>query len=183
MAVLSSMIAYGVMSLLMTATPLAMTGCGFDAVAAGQVIQWHVLGMFGPSFFTGHLITRFGLYNVMITGVLLLAACVGISLSGIEFINFSVALLLLGVGWNFLFIGATTMITELHAPAERAKTQAANDLLVFGATATSSFLSGTLLHYFGWTTVNMVAMPFIGVALLLTVLLSVRSFRSARRLS
>ena len=180
-AVLASMIAYGVMSLLMTATPLAMTGCGFDAVDAGQVIQWHVVGMFAPSFFTGHLITRFGVYNVMICGVILLASCVGIALSGLSFLHFSAGLLLLGIGWNFLFVGATTMVTELHKPAERAKTQATNDLLVFGATATSSFMSGSLLHYFGWTTVNTVALPFIVVALLLTVLLSVRSFRAARR--
>lgn len=180
-AVLASMIAYGVMSLLMTATPLAMIGCGFEAVDAGQVIQWHVLGMFGPSFFTGHLISRFGLYNVMSFGALLLAACVGISLSGLEFVNFSVALLLLGVGWNFLFVGATTMITELHTPAERAKTQAANDLLVFGATATSSFLSGALLHSYGWATVNYVAVPFIVVALGLTVMLGINSLRASRQ--
>lgn len=180
-AVMSSMIAYGVMSLLMTATPLAMVGCGFEAVDAGQVIQWHVLGMFGPSFFTGHLIARFGLYNVMVTGALLLAACVGISLSGLEFVNFSVALLLLGIGWNFLFVGATTMITELHTAAERAKTQAANDLLVFGATAVSSFLSGALLHKYGWATVNVVAIPFIAVALVLTVMLGIHSLRTSRR--
>lgn len=180
-AVASSMIAYGVMSLLMTATPLAMTGCGFDDRAAGHVIQWHVVGMFAPSFVTGHLIARFGLYNVMITGALLLAACVGFALSGIDFVNFSVGLLLLGIGWNFLFIGATTMVTELHTPSERAKTQAANDFLVFGATATSSFLSGTLLHYFGWTTVNLVALPFIAAALFVTVLLAVQSIRATRR--
>ena len=182
-AVLASMIGYGVMSLLMTATPLAMIACGFAAVDASRVIQWHVLGMFGPSFFTGHLIARFGLYNVMTVGGLLLAACVGISLAGIDFMNFSVGLLLLGVGWNFLFVGSTTMITEVHTPAERAKTQAANDLLVFGATATSSFLSGALLDAYGWTTVNYVALPFIVVAIALTSLLGIRSMRAARQTS
>ena len=119
-AVSASMIAYGVMSLLMTATPLAMIGCGYADVQAGTVIQWHVVGMFAPSFITGHLITRFGLRNVMMAGAGMLVLCLIVSMNGIEFVNFWSGLFLLGVGWNFLFVGATTMLTTVHTPAERA---------------------------------------------------------------
>lgn len=159
-AVIASMIAYGVMSFTMTATPLAMVACGFQHVQAGTVIQWHVLGMFGPSFFTGHLIARFGLYRVMLVGAALLAVSAGIAIAGVDFANFWAALLLIGVGWNFLFVGATTLLTQAHTPSERAKTQAANDFLVFASTASASFLSGKLLHAFGWETINLLTLPF-----------------------
>jgi MFS family permease len=157
-------IAYAVMSLLMTATPLAMLSCNFIDADAGLVIQWHVIGMFGPSFFTGDLINRFGLYRVMFIGVVLMMAAPLLDLQGIAFGNFLGALLLVGLGWNFVFIGATTLLTRVHNPAERAKTQAANDFLVFGATAMASFLSGALLHSFGWQVVNFVALPLVAVA-------------------
>ena len=179
-AVLSAMIGYGVMSLVMTATPLAMVACNFPDVDAGYVIQWHVLGMFAPSFFTGHLIARFGLYQIMLTGAAMLAACVALTLSGIEFINFWLGLILLGLGWNFLFIGATTLLTRVYTPAERAKTQAANDFLVFAATATASFLSGKLLHAYGWATVNYMAVPFIVLVTIVVVWLALRH-RAERR--
>lgn len=172
--VLSGMIGYGVMSLVMTATPLAMIACNFADADAGFVIQWHVLGMFAPSFFTGHLIARFGLIQVMLCGAAMLAACVGLTLSGIDFVNFWLGLILLGLGWNFLFIGATTLLTTVYTPAERAKTQAANDFLVFGATATASFLSGKLLHTYGWETVNYTAVPFIILVTIAVVWLAVR---------
>ncbi len=176
------MLAYGVMSLLMTATPLAMLGCGFVDADAGQVIQWHVIGMFGPSFFTGTLISRFGLHRVMLTGVALLLAAPIIDLQGIAFLNFWGALLIVGLGWNFVFIAATTLLTEVHSPAERAKTQAANDFLVFGTTATASFLSGTLLHLFDWQVINWAAIPLVFVAFAL-VIWSMRGGRTGPRIA
>ena len=159
-AVITSMIGYAVMSFTMTATPLAMVACGFQHVQAGTVIQWHVLGMFAPSFFTGHLIAKFGLYRVMLVGATLLAASAGIAVAGVDFANFWAALLIIGIGWNFLFVGATTLLTQAHTPSERAKTQAANDFLVFASTATASFLSGKLLYLFGWETINLLTLPF-----------------------
>ena len=172
-AAMASMIGFGVMSLIMTATPLAMIACGFQHTDAGTVIQWHVLGMFGPSFFTGHLITRFGLPKVMGTGVLALVACLAFTLSGLDMANFWAGLLLLGIGWNFLFIGGSTLLTQAYSPAERAKTQAAHDFLVFGTTASASALSGVLLSHYGWDTVNVIAAPFIvmvaGVVLVLAL--------------
>lgn len=170
------MVAYAVMSLLMTATPLAMLSCNFIDADAGMVIQWHVVGMFAPSFFTGDLINRFGLYRVMFVGVLLLAAAPLLDLQGIAFGNFLGALLLVGLGWNFVFIGATTLLTKVYSPAERAKTQAANDFLVFGATASASFLSGALLHNYGWQVINYAALPMVAIAgaLILWAMLSER---------
>src|SRR5258708_30121884 len=129
-AVLAAAIAYGVMSLLMTATPLAMGLCGHPYSAAATVIGWHVIGMFGPSFFTGSLIKRFGVLQVMAAGTLLLYAVVAIALSGISVPHFWVALVLLGVGLDFLYISLTTLLTEAGTPAERAKTQGANDLIL-----------------------------------------------------
>ena len=170
-AVGSSMLAYGVMALLMTATPLAMIGCGFEDKYAGYVIQWHVIGMFAPSFFTGHLINRFGLSQIMLSGAVILSVCLVVSMSGLSFGHFSVSLLLLGLGWNFLFVGGTTLLTQVHSVAERGKVQATNDFLVFGTTATASFLSGKLLHSYGWDTVNHVAVPFVAVSVLLATAL------------
>ena len=162
-AALAAAIGYGVMNLLMTATPLAMGICGHPYSAAATVIGWHVIGMFGPSFFTGSLIKRFGVAQVMLAGAMILFVCVGIALSGISIAHFWFALVLLGLGWNFLFIGGTTLITEASAPAERAKTQGANDLIIFVVMATSSFTSGLLLETNGWQVLNYLALPFIAV--------------------
>ena len=164
-AAASSALAFGVMNLLMTATPLAMQGCGFDTAAAGTVIEWHALGMFAPAFVTGHLIQRLGLLNVMATGAVLLFACAGFTLSGEAMVNFWAGNLLLGVGWSFLFVGATTLITDGHRPAERAKVQGLNEFLTYATTATTSFLSGKTLFLGGWTTVNLIALPMIGLSL------------------
>ncbi|WP_119458322.1 MFS transporter [Rhodospirillaceae bacterium SYSU D60014] len=153
-AALGGMVGYGMMSLVMTATPLAMVACAHSFRDAAFVIQWHVLGMFAPSFFTGHLIARFGVMNIMLTGVALLAGCVMVNLSGTDVLQFWVALVLLGLGWNFLYIGSTTLLTESYQPAERAKVQALNDFLVFGSVAASSFSSGALQNQFGWEAVN-----------------------------
>ena len=162
-AVLAAAIGYGVMSLLMTATPLAMGICGHPYSAAATVIGWHVIAMFGPSFFTGSLIKRFGLMQVMFAGAIILYVCVGIALSGIDIPHFWFALVLLGIGWNFLFIGGTTLLTEACTPPERAKTQGANDLIIFIVMATTSFSSGVLIEKNGWQVLNYLALPFITV--------------------
>lgn len=163
-ALLSGMIGYGVMSLVMTATPIAMIGCGFQFPDAALVIQWHILGMYAPSFFTGHLIARFGLVRVMGTGAALLFVCCGINLAGIAEANFWAANMLLGVGWNFLFVGATTLLTRTYVAEERAKVQAFNDFTIFGTSMVSSFSSGALLAGFGWSTVQYAVIPAVCIA-------------------
>ena len=163
-AVLAAMVAYGVMSLVMTATPIAMLDCGHEFVAAAFVIQWHSLGMFAPSFFTGHLITRFGLARIMLIGAVLLLACCLINLAGLAMINFWTANVVLGVGWNFLFIGATTLLTRTYSVEEKAKVQALNDFLVFGTVAVSAFASGALLSGVGWAWVQVAMLPFVAIA-------------------
>jgi MFS family permease len=173
----AGMLAYGMMSLVMTATPLAMLGCGMPFEDAAFVIQWHALGMYAPSFVTGHLIDRFGATTVMLTGVMLLALCAATALSGVALAQFWLALLLLGIGWNFLFIGSTALLTGAYVQAERAKTQAANDFLIFGMVALSSFSSGVLLDGFGWGAVNLVILPFAGAILIL--LLAYRRWHGA----
>ncbi len=165
-AVLGGMIGYGVMNLMMTATPLAMTAHRLPFGDTAMVIQWHVVGMFAPSFFTGSLIDRFGVLWIMLSGVALMFACIAIALSGFEFLYFLAALLLLGVGWNFLFIGGTTLLTECYGPGEKAKVQAANDFLVFGTVAAASLSSGALLHFFGWHAVLYGALPFLALTAL-----------------
>ncbi len=162
-AVTGSALGYGVMSLLMTATPLAMGLCGHAYSSAALVIEWHVIGMFAPSFFTGSLIKRFGVLGVMFAGATLEALCVGIALSGILVANFWWALTLLGVGWNFLYVGGTTLLTECYHPSEKAKAQGMHDFLVFLTTATSSFSSGLLMNSNGWQMLNYAAMPVIAV--------------------
>jgi predicted MFS family arabinose efflux permease len=163
-ALLCGMVGYGVMSLVMTATPIAMIGCGFVFTDAAFVIQWHILGMYAPSFVTGHLIARVGLAPVLLTGAVLLLVCCGINLAGIAEGNFWAANLLLGVGWNFLFVGATTLLTRTYRPEERAKVQALNDFTIFGTSTLSAFSSGALLAGFGWSTVQMTVLPFVVVA-------------------
>jgi len=164
-AVLGAIVAYGVMVLLMTVTPVAMIACGHDFADATFVIQWHVLGMFAPSFFTGHLIRRFGILAIMASGALLLAACCAVALSGLAVTNFWIALALLGLGWNFLYVGATTLLTEVHTSAERAKVQGANEFMVFGVAGVDSFFSGNLHFYFGWETLNLIALAPAAAAL------------------
>jgi MFS family permease len=155
---------YGVMNLLMTSTPLAMGFCGHPYAAAASVIAAHVIGMFGPSLFTGSLIQRFGVLNVMLAGVVAMFVCVAIALSGQLYFHFWVSLALLGVGWNFMYVGGTTLLTEACRPSEKAKTQGANEIFVFCTMATSSFASGVLVNSAGWNTLNYVALPFITIA-------------------
>ena len=163
-AAMSAAIGYGVMNLLMTATPLAMRLCGHPYSAAASVIGWHVVGMFGPSLFTGNLIRRFGVLQVMAAGALIFYAVVAIALSGISVPHFWVALVLLGIGWNFLYIGGTTLLTDACSPAERAKTQGANDSIIFLTMMITSFGSGVLIDAKGWEVLNWLALPFITVA-------------------
>ncbi len=161
-SVLSAMIGYGVMAMIMTATPLAMTkGSGYPFSDAAFVIQWHALGMFAPSFITGSLIKRFGSVQIIFTGILLNFICIAINISGTELINYWSALVLLGVGWNFMFVAGTTMVTETYQPAEKAMVQGINDFLVFGTAAMSSLLSGILQTSFDWETVNLSAVPLL----------------------
>jgi predicted MFS family arabinose efflux permease len=167
-AILGGMIGYGVMVLVMTATPLAMLGHHHHFEDSAFVIQWHALGMFVPSFFTGALIARFGVLNVMLAGAALLAGCVAINLLGTDVVEFWAALVLLGIGWNFLYIGASTLLTAGYQPAERAKVQASNDFMVGIAVAASSFSSGALYSHFGWQSVNYGVIPLIGVSLIAT---------------
>ncbi len=145
---------YGVMNLLMAATPIAMQQCGLPFSDAAFVLQWHVIGMFAPGFFTGHLIKRFGALAVMGVGVVLMLLCVVIALSGIELHQFLVALFLLGLGWNFLFTGSTTLALEAFEPAEKDKAQAALNFFVFATLALSSFASGALVTTKGWDLLN-----------------------------
>ncbi len=164
-AALCSLVSYTMMSLLMTATPLAMQFCGFGFGDSAQTIQWHVLGMFAPSFFTGHLMKRFGTLNVMAAGALLIALCAVSNIQGVLLVNFWVGAILLGIGWNFLFLGGTTLVTEIHTPAEKAKTQAAHDFTVFSGVALSAMLSGVLHDAFGWQSMNYAVLPFLAAAL------------------
>ena len=179
-AALAGMFGYGVMNLLMTATPLAMQICEHPFAAAATVIQWHVFGMFFPSFFTGNLIARFGALRIILIGTLLNVICIGIALSGVEVLNFQLALLLLGVGWNFMYIGGTALLTEVYRPAERNKTQALNDFLVFGTVALASLGSGKLLYHWGWDFVPLSALPFILIAGLAVVWLMLQKRRAVR---
>ena len=160
-AVASAAISYGVMNFLMTSTPIAMNICGHPYKAATFVISSHVIGMYLPSFFTGGLIRRFGALPVMLAGALLNAASIGVALSGVAVAEFWAALMLLGVGWNFLFIGATTLLTETYRPEERAKAQGVNDSAIFIMMALSSFASGMIVTGPGWDSVNYAAAPLV----------------------
>jgi len=163
-AVLGSVVGYVVMSFLMTVTPIAMKECDFTFGDSAIVIQGHVLGMFAPSFFTGHLIARFGAINVMTAGAALLAAAIGTSLAGIDFMNFLVGMTLVGIGWNFLFIGGTTLLTTCYQPAERAKVQGTNDFIVYACITMGVLASGALQHAVGWMAVNLLMiLPVVAV--------------------
>jgi MFS family permease len=164
-AATTGMLSYGVMMLVMTATPVAMIAHGFTVGDSSWVIQWHALAMFVPSFFTGHLISRFGVERIAAAGMILLLGAGLAGLMGIGFGHFAIGLILLGLGWNFGFIGATTMLTGTYEPAERNKAQGLNDLLIFVTTALSSLAAGTLLSAVGWDAVNYAVFPMVALAL------------------
>ena len=160
-AVACGVASYSMMNMVMTSAPLAMVLCNHSIKDSALGLQWHVLGMFLPSFFTGSLIARFGVERVIVAGFALLMVSAGVSMSGITIAHFWTGLVLLGLGWNFSFIGATTMVTACHRPNERNRVQSFNDFLVFGAMAIGSFSSGTLLEVYGWATVNEVVFPVV----------------------
>lgn len=163
-AMLCAMICYALMNLVMTSTPLAMIDCGFVTDDAAEIVSIHVLAMFAPSFFTGGLIARFGAVRIISLGLAALAFCAIVAISGVTFVHFGIALALLGVGWNFGFIGATAMLTEAHRPEERAKVQGLNDFLMFGLVTIASFSSGALMAGVGWKAVNFAALPVLAIA-------------------
>lgn len=169
-AVICGMVSYALMNLVMTSTPLAVVGCGFEKDNAADVVTAHVLAMFIPSFFTGHLIARFGVEKILAAGLVILAAGGAVALQGVQLENFFIALILLGIGWNFGFIGATSMLAGAHEPHERGRMQGLNDLLVFGGVTFASLASGGLMNCSGgsaqqgWSAVNMAMVPFLALA-------------------
>ncbi|MFW2542630.1 MFS transporter [Primorskyibacter sp. 2E107] len=169
-AVICAMVSYALMNLVMTSTPLAVVGCGFEQNTAADVVSAHVIAMFLPSFFTGHLIARFGVEKILATGLVILAGAGAVALSGVALENFFIALVLLGLGWNFGFIGATTMLAGAHEAHERGRMQGLNDLLVFGGVTFASLASGGLMNCSGgtaqegWTAVNLAMAPFLVLA-------------------
>jgi len=169
-AVICGMVAYSLMNLVMTSTPLAVVGCGFTKNNANDIVSAHVLAMFAPSFFTGHLIARFGVEKIIATGLVILMGAGMVALSGVAIPNFFGALILLGIGWNFGFIGATTMLSSAHAPHERGVVQGMNDMIVFGMVTVASLASGGLMKCSGgtavegWDAVNLAMIPFLILA-------------------
>ncbi|MCW8193677.1 MFS transporter [Proteobacteria bacterium 005FR1] len=165
-ALLAAAVGYAVMILVMTATPLAMRAQGFDMRQVAFIMQWHVLGMFAPSFFTGGLIARFGVSRILLAGTGLFAASVAVATQGASLVHFTAALICLGIGWNFLFVGGSTLLATVHSEAERGKVQGINDLLIFSLVAVGSFMSGSLFHHFGWELLNVATLgPLLLVAL------------------
>src|SRR3954462_2117849 len=177
-AALCGVISYPMMNLVMTSAPLAMQMCGLSVSDSNFGIQWHIVAMYGPSFFTGALIARFGAPVIVAIGLLLEAAAATIGLSGITAMHFWATLFVLGVGWNFGFVGASALVLETHRPQERNKVQAFNDFLVFGTMALGSFSSGQLLAHYGWSAVNMVVFPPVLLGL---AVLTLASFAKRRR--
>ena len=177
-AALCGVVAYPMMNLVMTSAPLAMKLCGLSVSDSNFGIQWHIVAMYGPSFFTGALISRFGAPAIVAVGLALEAVAAGIGLSGITAMHFWATLVVLGVGWNFGFIGASALVLETHAPSERNKVQAFNDFLIFGMMAIGSFSSGQLLASYGWSAVNMVVFPPVLFGLVMLAFASVARRRA-----
>ena len=169
-AMICGTVSYALMNLVMTSTPLAMVGCGFAVADASGVTQAHMIAMFGPAFFTGHLIARFGAERIVTAGLVILAGAGAVSLSGVELDHFYLALVLLGLGWNFGFIGATAMLTRAYRPEERERVQGLNDAVVFGGVFLASLSSGGLMNCLGgtpqagWNAVNLAMLPFLVLA-------------------
>ncbi|MDP2740347.1 MAG: MFS transporter [Pseudorhodobacter sp.] len=169
-AVICATVSYALMNLVMTSSPLAVVGCGFTTSNAADIVTGHVLAMYAPSFFTGHVIARFGAEKVVALGLIILAAAGAVAMAGVDIENFFIAMILLGLGWNFGFIGATTMLAGAHAPEERGRMQGLNDLIVFGGVTLASLSSGGLMNCSGgspqegWAAVNMAMLPFLVLA-------------------
>ncbi|EFP96472.1 MFS transporter [Vibrio caribbeanicus] len=176
-AVTGAMVAYAVMNILMTATPLAMLGCGFNFKQAAGVIEWHVLGMFIPSFFTGRLIEYLGSKLVMLLGGILFIGCIAVNHHGQSIVHFQMALVLLGIGWNFMFIGATSLFSQSYSQANKTKAQAFNELFVFTCVAITALVSGWLESTIGWENMNILVLPVV----LLVMIFLLRSIINTRR--
>jgi MFS family permease len=176
-ALISSMLGYGVMTLVMSATPLAMLDCGYLFPDSATVIQVHIIAMFLPSFFTGSLIQRFGELPIIATGALIQLACALVNLAGVDFWNFLVANLFVGLGWNFTFVGGSALLTRTYEPAERAKVQASHDFTVYATTATAAALAGFLQQRAGWTVLNLAAIPLMATVVTATVWLALHRRR------
>ena len=179
-ALVSSMFGYGVMTLVMSATPLAMLSCGFNFADSATVIQWHIIGMFAPSFFTGHLIQRFGVLRIIAVGALIQVGCALTNLAGIEFANFLIANALVGIGWNFTYVGGSTLLTRTYRPSERARVQASHDFAVYATTATAAAMAGFLQQRAGWTAINLAALPMMGIVICAALLLGMSERRTAQ---
>ncbi|MEL6921650.1 MAG: MFS transporter, partial [Pseudomonadota bacterium] len=184
-AFMCAVTSYALMSFLMTGAPLAMVGCGFTPDEATLGISWHVMAMFAPSFFTGQLITRFGKETVVGAGLIILFACGLVALSGIQLWQFWFSLILLGVGWNFGFIGSTAMLTDSYRPSEKNKVQGLHDFALFSTVAFASLMSGAALNAFGdtaaqgWFALNLIALPATGICLLVLVLHTLATRRAS----
>jgi MFS family permease len=169
-AIICGTVSYALMNLVMTSTPLAVVGCGFDTSDAANIVSAHVLAMYAPSFFTGHLIARFGARMIVGLGLVILASSGAVAMTGVELEQFYAALILLGIGWNFGFIGATSMLTASYAPSERGRIQGLNDMIVFGGVFVASLSSGSLMNCSGgttetgWQLVNLAMLPFLVLA-------------------
>lgn len=160
-AILCGMAAQALMNMVMTASPIAMLGCGYTVTQSTLGIQWHIIAMFGPGFFTGNLIGRFGKGPVILTGLALLLTAALVNLAGIALANFWIGLIILGLGWNFAFTGATALILDCHLPPERGTVQGFADFLIFGATTVASFMAGYLYNTYGWAAVNLMLLPIV----------------------
>ncbi|SEE25768.1 Predicted arabinose efflux permease, MFS family [Rhizobiales bacterium GAS191] len=178
-AMLLGMVSQGVMNLVMTSTPLAMVGCGLPVASAAYAIQWHIIGMYAPSFVTGQLIARFGIARIGLVGCAIFVICGLVAQAGISVLHFDIALLLLGVGWNFAFLSATAAVTGAARPEERAKVQATNDVVVFGGTAFAAYFSGVLLGLFGWAGIAATVFPAAALGAMLILV----SRRHSQRLA
>ena len=169
-SIITAMVSYALMNLVMTSTPLAVVGCGYEKSNAADIVSAHVLAMFIPSFFTGHIIARFGVRKVIATGLVILGAAGIVALNGVQLSNFFIALVLLGIGWNFGFIGATTMLASTYSPEEQGRVQGLNDMIVFGGVTMASFASGLLMNCSGgsaqdgWSAVNLAMIPLLTLA-------------------
>lgn len=175
----SGLVAYGTMNLVMTSTPIEMMLCGFGVDASATVIQIHAFLMFAPGFVTGRLIQRFGIRPIIVTGAVLTMGCVAANVAGVSFAHFGIALGLLGIGWNFMFVGATALLSTSHTPEERVRAQAANDFIVFGTVACTAFLSGAIHAKAGWAALNLMLLPALALALGLIAWQAMRSKRVA----
>ncbi len=173
-ALISSMFGYGVMTLVMSATPLAMLACGFGFGHSATVIQVHIIAMFLPSFFTGHLIQRFGVLPIIATGALIQVGCALVNLAGVDYANFLLANALVGLGWNFTYVGGSTLLTRTYRPVERARVQASHDFVVYATTATAAALAGFLQPRAGWQMINLAALPLMGAVILATLWLAMK---------